>query len=93
MGAFCCHENQSFDPVCPKTLRNLSPTPMMRHIKFDQHWPIGLRDIQVSSELWQNDGIPGGQGKSSIAPTFSKPGYKNGEVSPSQNIKTGYEIK
>ena len=29
---------------------------MIVHIKFDQDWPTGLRDIQVSSEsLWQND--------------------------------------
>ena len=56
MGAFCCHRNQSFKPICPKTLCNLSPTLMMLHIKFDQHWPTGLRDIQVSSELWQNSG-------------------------------------
>ena len=26
MGAFCCHGNQSFDPICPKTLCSLSPT-------------------------------------------------------------------
>ena len=57
-------------PICPKTLCNLSPTLMMLHIKFDQRWPTGLRDIQVSSELWQNDRIPEGQGKSSIAPLF-----------------------
>ena len=42
-------------PICPRTLWNLSPTLMMLHIKFNQHWPTGLRDIQVSSELWQND--------------------------------------
>ena len=36
MGAFCCHGNQSFDPICPKTLCSLSPTPVMLHIKFDQ---------------------------------------------------------
>ena len=54
-GTICCHGNQSFNPICPKTLCNLSPTLMMLHIKFDQHWPTGLRDIQVSSELWQND--------------------------------------
>ena len=30
---------------------------MMLHIKFDQDWPTGLRDIQVSSELWQNDTV------------------------------------
>ena len=47
MGAFCCHGNQSFDPICPKTLCSLSPTPVMLHIKFDQDWPTGFRDIQV----------------------------------------------
>ena len=47
MGAFCCHGNQSFDPICPKTLCSLSPTPVMLHIKFYQVWPTGLRDIQV----------------------------------------------
>ena len=47
MGAFCCHGKQSFDPICPKLLCNLSPTPMMLHIKFDQDWPTGFRDIQV----------------------------------------------
>ena len=43
----CCHGNQSFDPICPKTLCSLSPTPMMLHIKFDQDWPTGFKDIQV----------------------------------------------
>ena len=47
MGAFCCHGNQSFDPICPKTLCSLSPIPVMLHIKFDQDWPTGFRDIQV----------------------------------------------
>ena len=30
-----------------KTLCSLSPTPVMLHIKFDQDWPTGFRDIQV----------------------------------------------
>ena len=47
MGAFCCHGNQSFDPICPKTLCSLSPAPVMLHIKFDQDWSTGFRDIQV----------------------------------------------
>ena len=47
MGAFCCHENQSFDPIYPKSLCSLSPTPMMLHIKFDQDRPTRSRDIQV----------------------------------------------
>ena len=47
MGAFCCHGNQSFDPIFPKTLCGLSPIPVMLHIKFDQDWSTGFRDIQV----------------------------------------------
>ena len=27
MGAFYCYANQSFDPICPKTLCSLSPHP------------------------------------------------------------------
>ena len=33
--------------ICPKTLCSLSPTLMILHIKFDQDWPTGFRDIQV----------------------------------------------
>ena len=47
MGAFYCHGNQSFDPICSKTLCSLSPTPMMVHIKFDQDRPTGFRVIQI----------------------------------------------
>ena len=47
MGAFCCHGNQSFDPICPKTLCSLSLPLVMLHIKFDQYWPTAFRDIQV----------------------------------------------
>ena len=42
-----CHGNQSCDPVCPKTLCRLSATPVMLHIKCDQVWQTGFRDIQV----------------------------------------------
>ena len=35
----------------PKPYAAFRPTIMMLHIKFDQDWPTGLRDIQVSSEL------------------------------------------
>ena len=31
--------------ICPKTLCSLSPIPMMLHIKFDQDWLTGFRDI------------------------------------------------
>ena len=47
MGTFCCHGHQSFDPLCLKTLCSLSPPQVMLHIKFDQDWPTGIRDIQV----------------------------------------------
>ena len=47
MGAFCCHGNQSFGSVYPKTLCSLFPTPVMLHIKFGKDWPTGFRDIQV----------------------------------------------
>ena len=47
MGAFCCHGNQSYDPICPKTFCSLFPTPVMLHTKFVQDWPTGFRDIQV----------------------------------------------
>ena len=47
MGAFCCHGNQSFDQIRPKTLCSLSLTPVILHIKFDQDWQTGFRDIQV----------------------------------------------
>ena len=54
----------------PKPYATFPPILMMLLIKFDQYWPTGLRDYQVSSELWQNDRILEGQGKSSIAPLF-----------------------
>ena len=47
MGAFCCYKHKSFDPICLKTLCSLSPPQVMLHIKFDQDWPTGLRDVQV----------------------------------------------
>ena len=47
MGAFCCHGNQSFDPIRPKIFCSFSPSPVMLHIKFDQDWPTAFRDIQV----------------------------------------------
>ena len=59
LGAFGCHGNQSFDPICPKTLHSLSPTPMMLYIKFDQDWSTGLRDIQDDvGRRWRTDGGP-----------------------------------
>ena len=47
MGTFCCHGHQSFDPICLKTVRSLSPPQVILHINFDQDWPTGLRDIKV----------------------------------------------
>ena len=41
----------------PKTLCSLSPTPMMLHIKLNQDWPTGFRDIQVQkSEIFVTQG-------------------------------------
>ena len=52
MGAFCCHGNQSFDPTCPKTLRRLSLTPMMLHIKYDQDWPLASGIFKFKSVIF-----------------------------------------
>ena len=57
MGDFCCHGNENFDPICPKILCSLSPTSVTLHIKFDQDWPNGFRDIQVQkSEIFVAQG-------------------------------------
>ena len=59
MGAFCYHGNQRFDPICPKTLCSLSCAPVMLHIKFDQDWLTGFRDIQVwDCGQWRPDHGP-----------------------------------
>ena len=47
MGVFCCHGHQSFDPICPKTLRSLSAIPMILHIKSKM--------ISNDQELTQSD--------------------------------------
>ena len=47
MGAICCHGNQSFDPIWPKTCCSLSPIPMMLMIKFHCDRPTCCRDIHV----------------------------------------------
>ena len=47
MGAFCCHGNQSSDPIWPKTECSLSPIQMMLQIKFGCDRPTGCRDIHV----------------------------------------------
>ena len=47
VGVFCCHGHQCFALNCLKTLCSLSTSPVMLHIKCDQDWPNGLRDIQV----------------------------------------------
>ena len=46
MGSFCCHGNQSFDPICPKTLCSLSPTPMMLCINL-------IKIGQLASEIFK----------------------------------------
>ena len=46
-----------FDPIYHKTLCSLSPTPVILHIKFDQDWLIGFRDIQVQKcEIFDTQG-------------------------------------
>ena len=58
LGAFCRHGNQSFDPIFPQTLCSLSLTPIMLHIKFDQVWPTGFRNIQVQKcEIFFTQGL------------------------------------
>ena len=47
MCAFSCHDNHIFYLIYPKTKCNRSTTPWMLHIKFDQSWQTGLRDIHV----------------------------------------------
>ena len=54
MGALCCHGNQSFDPICPKILCSLSPTPVMLHIKLDQ-------DCQLASEIFEFESVDNGR--------------------------------
>ena len=47
IGVIRCHGHQSSDPIWPKNLCSLSPTPMMLQIKFCYDWPTGCLDIQV----------------------------------------------
>ena len=43
----------NFDPICLKTLCS----PMILHIKFDQDWPTGFRDIQIQKgEIFVTEG-------------------------------------
>ena len=88
MGAFCCHGNQSLDPICPKTFTcSLFPHPKNASYKIWSrltNWPQRYSSFiwKVMTE-WHKDRMtepqnPEGQGKSSIAPTFSKRGSKRG---------------
>ena len=55
--------------TCPKTLCSLSPTPMMLHIKFDQDWPTGHRDIQVQKcEIFRHSRASNSEMSSLIPP-------------------------
>ena len=47
MGATRCHGHQGSNPIWPKILYSLFPTPMMVQIKFRYDWPTGCGDIQV----------------------------------------------
>ena len=59
MGAFCCHGNQSFNPIFPKTLRTLSPTPVMLHINLIKIGQLALEIFKfecVDDIRWTDDG-------------------------------------
>ena len=47
MAAICYYGNHSFDPMCPKTYCSQSPTPSILHMKYEQDWSTGSRDILV----------------------------------------------
>ena len=47
MGDICCHGNQNSNPISPKILCCLSPHLIMLHMKFDQDWQSGIRDILI----------------------------------------------
>ena len=64
IGAFDCHDNQGFDPVCTKTVCSLRPPPPPPfhdtvHIQFDNDWPTGFWDILFENV---NDGRTGAGG-------------------------------
>ena len=40
-------ETRVLSQSAPKSICSLSPIPVILHIKFDQDWPTGFRDIQV----------------------------------------------
>ena len=46
-GGFLLPWKPQFWSNLPQNLCSHSPTPVMLHIKFDQDWPTGFRDIQV----------------------------------------------
>ena len=47
MGHVCCHGNHSSEQNCSKSVCSQSPTQTILHMKFDQDWPAGSRDIHV----------------------------------------------
>ena len=47
METICCHGNQNSNLISPKTLRSLSPTPMMLLLNFDCDCHTGCGDIHV----------------------------------------------
>ena len=60
MGAFCCHGNQSFDPICLKTLDSLSLTPVMLQKKKKKKTKIKIG--QVLSEIFKFESVDGDGG-------------------------------
>ena len=61
MGAFGCRGNQSFYPICPKTLYCLSPTLVMLHIKYEHNWP-------TDSEIFKFESVADGQQQTDSGP-------------------------
>ena len=50
MGAFCCHGNQSLDPINPKTLSSLSPTQVMHATHKNL-----IKTGQLASEIFKSE--------------------------------------
>ena len=89
MVAICCHGSQSSDPIWPKTLYKLSPTPMMLQMKFDYNRPAGLGDIYV----WKCERMHGQTHGRRIEshPISSSQAFGSGELkntSPEEKLQT-----
>ena len=89
MGAFCCHGNQSSDPIWPKTKCSLSPNSMMLQIKFGCDQPIGFRDIHV----WKCEHTDGQTDGRTHARTPARLVYYKLTSEPSAQVEGSGELK